>query len=188
VEAILPILIGQAWAAGLNAYGVILLLNVGTRLGFAEVPEPFDANWVLALSAIMFSVEFVADKIPYVDHVWDVIHTAVRPGLAAALGIATAGDVGASELGAGLGSGALALASHATKAGLRVAINTSPEPVTTTIASSIEDGLVATVIGLLFVEPWLGAVAAAFLLLIGFVMLAVAWKAVRAVRRRLSSA
>jgi len=186
MEAILPTLVGQAWASGLNVYGVILALNIGSRLGFGDVPDELTRDWVLALSAVMFSVEFVADKIPYVDHVWDVIHTAVRPGLAATIGVVTAGDAGASELFGGIGSGSLALASHATKASLRVAINTSPEPVTTAIASSIEDGLVALVIGLFFVEPWLAAVVAVILLALGFGLVAIAWRTLRRVRARLT--
>jgi hypothetical protein len=186
VEAILPVLIAQAWASGINAYAVVLVLNVGARLGFGDVPEELTRDWVLAAAFALFCLEFVADKIPYVDHVWDAIHTAVRPAIGASLGVVTAEDAGADTLVAGLGSGGLALIAHATKAGIRAGINTSPEPVSTAIASSVEDSLVAMVVGLVFLEPWVAAIAALALLIAGFFLLAFAVRVLRRVRSALA--
>jgi hypothetical protein len=94
----------------------------------------------------------VADKIPYVDDVWDVLHTAIRPLGAAVLGALLSGE-DVSDLAAAFGTGGLAFASHAVKATTRVAINASPEPVSNSLVSLAEDGLVAGVVALAVTHP-----------------------------------
>ena len=125
---------------------------------------------MLTVALALFAIEFVADKIPYVDNAWDAVHTAVRPSIASAIGVAFAGDTGSTGLDqalAGGGSGAMALASHAVKAGLRLGVNASPEPFSNIVISLTEDGLVAGVVALALEHPVPAAVIAAVLMLAG---------------------
>ena len=135
----------------------------------------------------MYAVEFVTDKIPYVDHAWDTIHTAIRPTLGAAIALLASGDVSTLEQALlAAGGGTTALASHAVKAGLRIGVNTSPEPVTTITASLVEDLLVAGVVLIAFAAPWLAAGLALVLLACGIWLLVYAARRVRAARARLA--
>ncbi len=163
-----PLVLSSGWATGVNAYAVVLIMGLAGRFGLADTPEAVTRTEVIAAAGALYAVEFVTDKIPYVDHVWDVVHTAIRPTIAAALGVLLAGDADTlTQALAAAGSGATALASHAVKAGLRVAINTSPEPVTTISASLLEDFLVAVVVVLALIEPWVALTLAATLLVGG---------------------
>ncbi len=164
----LPLVLSNGWAAGVNAYAVVLLLGLAGRFGLADAPEALMRTDVLVAAGALYAVEFVTDKIPYVDHIWDAVHTAVRPTIAAGIGALFAGDADTlTQALAAAGSGATALASHAVKAGLRVAINTSPEPVTTISASLVEDFLVALVVVLALIQPWVALALAATLLVGG---------------------
>ncbi|MCW2816804.1 MAG: hypothetical protein JWN84_4259 [Nocardioides sp.] len=171
----------SGWASGVNAYLVVLVLGIGERLGAADVPEVLGRWEVLAAAAFMYSIEFVADKIPYIDSTWDAISTFIRPTAGAVVGVLLAGDADSltQALNASVG-GATALASHLVKAGGRLAINSSPEPVTNVAASVVEDvvvlGLVAFAIG----NPEVAAGIAAVLLVVGLVVL---WFALKLVRR-----
>jgi hypothetical protein len=142
---------------------------------------------ILALSGTAFAIEFFADKIPWLDSVWDSIHTFIRPAIAVVLGFQFGGESGVSgieeALGAG-GSGATALASHAVKAGVRLGINTSPEPVTNIFASLAEDGLVAVVVLFSINHPELAAAIAAVLLITGIAVIVFLWKRIRAALQR----
>lgn len=165
---LLPLVLSNGWAAGVNAYAVVLLLGLSGRLGLSDVPEPLTRTEVLLAAGALYAIEFVTDKIPYVDHVWDAVHTAIRPTIAAVLGALLAGDADTlTQALAAAGAGGTALASHAVKAGLRVAVNTSPEPVTTITASLLEDVLVATVVVLALTFPWVALTVAAILLVGG---------------------
>jgi hypothetical protein len=132
------------------------------------VPEPVTGTPVIAAALVLYAIEFVVDKVPLLDNVWDAVHTAVRPAVGGWLGALLAGDSGeiSEALGAGE-SGAAALASHAVKAGLRVAINASPEPLSNIGASLTEDGLVATVVFFIVEEPLIALAIAATLLVAG---------------------
>ena len=88
----LPLVISSGWAAGVNAYATVLLLGVFGRLGLGDVPDGLENPGVMAAAAALYAVEFVTDKIPYVDNVWDTVHTAIRPTIAAVLGVLLAGD------------------------------------------------------------------------------------------------
>ena len=83
-----PTLFSTGWAAGVNAYATIALLNLLGRAGVGEVPDALEGNVVLAVAVTMYAIEFVTDKVPYVDNVWDAIHTVVRPAVASATGAA----------------------------------------------------------------------------------------------------
>lgn len=158
------------WASGVNAYATVALLGLLGRAGVGEVPEPIQSDPAIAVALVMFAIEFVTDKVPYLDNAWDALHTAVRPAIGSVVGAAFAGDAqvsGIDEVLAAGGSGATALASHAVKAGLRLGINTSPEPFSNVLASLAEDGAVAVVVVFALQNPELAAVIAAVLLALG---------------------
>lgn len=172
MDPVTGLIVGSGWASGINLYGVVALLNIFGRFDIGEVPEVLQRTDLLIVSLIMYSLEFVADKIPYLDNIWDVVHTAIRPLGAAVLGVVLVGD--ASGLGqalAGLGSGGLALTSHATKSTTRLAVNTSPEPVSNSIVSLAEDGLVAVVVFFAVEYPLVAIVIVVILLILGVLLM-----------------
>ena len=167
---LVPTLISSGWASGVNAYLTVALLSLLGRAGWGDVPEALQSDGVLAAALVLFAIEFVADKVPYVDNLWDAVHTAVRPAIASSLGVTFAGDAGSTgleEAMSGGGSGAMALASHAVKAGLRLGVNSSPEPFSNILVSLTEDGLVAGVTVLALDHPVPAAVIAVILLVAG---------------------
>ncbi len=180
-------LVAASFGAGVNAYLTVILLGVGGRLGWAETPEAVQRPWVMALSAVMFAVEFVVDKVPLLDSAWDLVHTIVRPSVGAALGAAIAGaDLGQPQ--ASILAAALSLSAHVGKASTRLAINASPEPFTNIAASLAEDGFVAGLITLAMFRPRLAAgvtvVALVVALTAGLVALRLARRGWRRLRRR----
>jgi hypothetical protein len=134
---------GAAWASGINLYATIFMLGYMATTGNITLPEEMEvvANpMVMTAAGLMYCIEFFADKIPGVDSGWDTIHTFIRIPAGAMLAATAVGDVTpAVELSAGLLGGAFAAGSHMTKAGSRLLINTSPEPVTNWTASVSED-------------------------------------------------
>jgi hypothetical protein len=156
----------SGWASGINVYATILVTGLLGRYGGVEgVPDVLERNAVL-LPAALFAIEFVADKIPYVDNIWDAVHTAIRPTLGAVLGALLAGE--ANDFGEAVGAvlgGTTALASHAAKASLRLAVNASPEPVSNIVLSLAEDSVVVAVLLLAIDHPW-WALAVAVVLLV----------------------
>jgi hypothetical protein len=177
----LPVVISSGWAAGVNAYATVFLLGLFGRLGLGDVPDGLESPGVMAAAAALYAVEFVTDKIPYVDNAWDTIHTAIRPTIAAVLGVLLAGDAtGLEDALAAVGSSATALASHAVKAGLRAVINMSPDPVSTATASLTEDLLVGTVIALVVTHPWAALALSLTLLAVGLTLITLLWRAIRA--------
>jgi Domain of unknown function (DUF4126) len=162
------LIVGSGWASGINLYGVVALLNIYGRLGLGDVPEVLQRTDVLVIALILYSLEFVADKVPYLDNIWDVVHTAIRPLGAAILGWIMVGDAsGLNQFVATIGAGGLALVSHATKATTRVAVNTSPEPVSNSVVSLAEDGLVAVVVFLAVEYPIIAIAVVIVLLVVG---------------------
>jgi Domain of unknown function (DUF4126) len=169
----LPLAIANGWASGLSAYTTVLIAGLLGRLGFADTPSGLQRIDVLVVVAALALVEFVADKIPYLDSVWDSVHTFVRPAIAAVLGALIAGD--ADTLGQAVAatcSGSTALLSHLAKGSLRLAVNTSPEPASNIGVSLSEDAAVVGVSLLAWQHPWAAAVIA-LLLLAGGIALAV---------------
>ena len=183
MEAVVGTILGTGWASGVNLYGTVLLLGVFGRLDVATTPEVLQSPWVLGVAAAMYALEFVADKIPFVDTVWDTLHTVIRPVGAALLGGELAGEDLDRLLAGGL-SGGVALGAHAAKMGARMAINTSPEPVTNIGVSLGEDVVVAAMVWFAVTYPWLAGALALVLLVAGFAALVAAWKLVRSGLRR----
>lgn len=137
---------GAAWASGINLYAVLVVLGLGGLSGNIELPEPLlilENPLVILAAGLMYCVEFFVDKVPAVDTFWDTLHTFVRIPAGALLAAGALGDVNpALAVAAGIVGGGLSATSHATKAGTRMLINTSPEPFSNWGASITEDVLV----------------------------------------------
>jgi Domain of unknown function (DUF4126) len=176
----LPLVLSGGWASGVNAYATVLLLGIFGRLGLGDVPDGLERPSVMIAAGLLYAIEFVTDKISYVDHVWDAIHTAIRPTIAAVIGVLLNDQAnGLSDALAAVGSSATALASHGVKAGLRLAVNVSPDPFTTATASLTEDFLVAAVVALIVTHPWAALVVSMTLLAVGLTLVAPLWRRVR---------
>lgn len=175
----------SGWASGVNSYLVVLVLGIAERLGVAGLPQVLGRWEVLAVAGFLYAMEFIADKVPYLDSTWDAISTAIRPTVGAVIGVLLAGDAGSLQpaVGGVLG-GTTALASHSVKSGSRLAINTSPEPFTNIVASLGEDVTVLGVAVLALHHPYVAASIAAVLLVLGLVVLFLAVKYVRRGWRR----
>ena len=135
--------LGFSLAAGVNLYATVALVGLAARFGWVELPEQFQVfnnPWVIGVAGVLYVVEFFADKIPWVDTMWDAVHTFVRPVGGALIAVAALGDASPTIEGlVALLGGAVAAGSHATKAGTRVAANASPEPFSNWALSIIED-------------------------------------------------
>ncbi len=162
----------SGWASGVNAYAVVVLLGLlGRFAGVDGVPAALERTDVLVIAAVLYVAEFVADKIPYVDTAWDAVHTAVRPTVGAFIGLLVSGDASSPEQAiAATTGGTTALVSHAVKASLRMAVNTSPEPASNIGVSLVEDFSVAGVVTLAVFHPWVAASIAGVLLLLGIAL------------------
>jgi len=151
--------LGASWASGINLYAAILALGIMGSTGSMVLPPGLEAlsnPLVLAAAGLMFAIEFFADKVPGVDTGWDAIHTFIRIPAGAMLAAGAVGDIGpAAELAALLVGGSVAATSHATKAGGRVLINTSPEPVSNWTASFAEDIAVFAGLWAALNHPWI---------------------------------
>ncbi|MFJ9579530.1 DUF4126 domain-containing protein [Streptomyces sp. NPDC101191] len=167
--SVLPLVFTSGWASGINAYAVVLLLGVFGATGLSDdVPEVLQRPDVLIAAAVLFLCEAVADKIPYVDSVWDSVHTVIRPIAGAVVAALLAGQSGSlPELAAGAVGGTTALMSHFVKAGTRMAVNTSPEPFSNIAVSTAEDLGVAAIIIFALFHPVAAAVIAGTLLALG---------------------
>ena len=182
----LALTFSSGWASGINAYLVVLVLGVSDRVGaFAEIPDVLGRWDVLAVAGFLYAMEFIADKIPYIDSSWDAISTAIRPTAGAVIGVLLAGDASSLDQAVlGVVGGGTALMSHLVKAGGRLAINTSPEPVTNVVASVTEDVAVLGVVWFAVRNPEAAAAVAGVLLALGLVMLLVLARVVRRGWRR----
>ncbi|AZP17156.1 DUF4126 domain-containing protein [Streptomyces aquilus] len=171
--SVLPLVFTSGWASGINAYAVVLLLGVFGATGLSDdVPETLQRPEVLVTAGVLFLCEAIADKIPYVDSAWDSVHTLIRPAAGAWVGAVLAGQSGSlNDAVAGLVGGSTALASHAVKAGTRMAVNTSPEPLSNVIVSLAEDLGVAGLVTFAIFHPQAAAIIAAVLLVGGLVIL-----------------
>ncbi len=153
----LSLALGTAWTSGINLYATIATLGLAGRLGMIQLPPGLQIltdPLVIGVACVMYVIEFFADKVPYVDSGWDVLHTFIRIPAGAILAARSLGDLNpALELAAILAGGTVALAAHGTKATVRLAINTSPEPFTNWAASIGEDLAVFGGIWLIFNHP-----------------------------------
>jgi hypothetical protein len=139
----LSLALGSAWTSGINLYATVSVLGLLQKFGAAKLPgglDVLDNWWIIGVAGGLYLIEFFADKIPYVDSVWDVIHTFIRVPAGAVVAYAATNqlDPGIYVPAALLGGG-LALGSHGTKAALRVGANLSPEPVSNWVLSLVED-------------------------------------------------
>ncbi len=190
---LLSLTLGVAWASGINLYATVLVLGYLGITGDITLPPDLEilANpIVMAAAGFMYCVEFFADKTPGVDTAWDVLHTFIRIPAGAVLAAGMAQGLnpgGAAELAALLVGGGLAATSHATKAGTRALINTSPEPFSNWTASITED---LAVIGGLWASlhyPWLFiAVLVLFIVLVIWLLPRI-WRALQRIARAIGA-
>ena len=159
IAGVLALTMGASWASGINLYAAMAVLGYSGATGSIELPPDLrilENPLVIGAASIMYVVEFVVDKIPGVDTAWDSIHTFIRIPAGAMMASAAVGEVGpAMELAATIMGGGMAAASHATKAGGRIVINASPEPLTNWGASITEDVAVIGGMWLALHHPWL---------------------------------
>ncbi len=183
---LLPVVLTSGWASGINAYLVVLVLGLIGRIGdVAAIPEGLTRTDVLIVAAIMYVIELVADKIPYVDSLWDAVSTAIRPTVGVVIALLIAHDAPTLQQAILAASGgAAALASHLVKGGLRLIVNTSPEPASNIAVSVGEDVTVAGVTSLAVLNPTLAFVIAAVLFVLGVILLVLLWTRVRRGWRR----
>ena len=165
----IAIAMGSAWVSGINLYACVATLGLLSRFAHLRLPGELEVvtnGWVIGVAIALYVIEFVADKIPWVDSTWDVIHTFIRIPAGAVLAAAAFGDFDRSiQVIALLLGGGLALSSHGTKAATRAVLNTLPEPVTNAVVSVGEDVLaIVTVVAAVFVPVLLFVIVAAGLL------------------------
>ena len=177
-----------AWGAGIRVYLVLFLCGMAGYMGWVELPRSFavlSQPLVLGASGFMLLVEFFADKFPWIDSVWDAVHSFIRIPAGAALAAMVLGDGTAIPVVAAILGGAVAAGSHFTKAGARSAINASPEPFSNWTASFLEDALVPMGLWLAIVQPvvFLALLAAGFTAAI--LMLRWIWGGLKALALRL---
>ncbi len=182
---------GVAWASGINLYAAIATLGFLGATGNIDLPPDLEILMdplVIGAAGFMYFVEFFVDKTPGVDSGWDTIHTFIRIPAGAVLAAGAVGDVGAgAEVAAIIAGGTLAGATHFIKAGTRLAINTSPEPVTNWTASILEDIAVIAGLWAALHHPIVFLVALGAFILLLIWLLPKIWRALRAVYRKLQS-
>ncbi len=170
--------LGTSFASGLNLYLTVAAAGLFQRLGIVNLPESLQILGhpvVLGLAGALFVVEFVADKVPYVDTAWDAVHTFIRPPAAALLSYSAFAEGLPEEwkLGAALLAGGVALTSHGAKASTRAAANASPEPLSNWTLSLLEDGIVVALAWMAAEHPLL---TAAIVVVLVIVATFVIWK------------
>ncbi len=158
--SILGIALGFATLSGINLYLTTFVGSLAIHLNLLDLAEQYDNlaildnPWIIGISGTLFTIEFFADKIPWLDSIWDAIHTFIRPIGGAVLGLTALGELDPTlSIVACLLFGSTTLATHAAKAGTRLLINTSPEPFTNSIASVSEDALVLGGLGIMAHAP-----------------------------------
>lgn len=178
---ILGLAVGSAWTSGINLYATVAVLGLLQHYGLARLPGGLQAldNWyVIGVALALYAVEFFADKVPYVDTVWDAVHTFIRVPAGAALAAAATSDVSpAVQVVALLLGGGLALSTHGTKATVRAAVNVSPEPFTNWVLSLVEDVIAVGAVVLAVLHP------VVLLFVVGAFLVAFAWLLPRVLRR-----
>ncbi|HYN86396.1 MAG TPA: DUF4126 domain-containing protein [Pyrinomonadaceae bacterium] len=187
--AILGTALGAAWTAGINLYATVAVLGLLQRYELATLPgglEVLGSWWIIGTALFLYTVEFVADKVPYVDTVWDSVHTFVRVPAGAALALAATTEMSpAVQVMALLLGGGLALSTHGTKATVRATANVSPEPFTNWALSVVEDVIVVGAVAVAVFKPVvILVVIAVFLVLLVWILP----KVLRRLRRMLAAA
>jgi len=166
--------LGFALTSGVNLYATVAMLGLAARYHWVALPPQYDAfanEWVIGGALVLYAVEFVADKIPWIDSLWDSVHTVIRPLGGALIAVTTLGDRSPSvEALVAILGGTVAAGSHLTKASARVAANASPEPFTNWTLSLVEDIFVVG-LGMLALKYPLAAFAIALLILVTIVLM-----------------
>jgi hypothetical protein len=185
----LGFLLGASFASGLNLYATVSALGLLHRFEVVKLPAQLEvlANpWVLGTAIVLYIVEFVADKVPWFDSAWDVLHTFIRPPAAAVLAYTAVGTVPEHwKIAAGLLAGTVALTSHGAKATTRAAANTSPEPFSNWILSFAEDAIAIFLSWLAVTHPLLAIFLAVVLLAGSVLLIYMLFSVLRAMFRRL---
>ncbi len=169
----IPLIFTSGWASGIDAYAVVLIMGLlGRYAHYGAVPPVLERTDVLIAAGVLFAVQFVADKIPYLDSASDIVHTVIRPVLGGAIGVLLAGHAHTlpQALAAVVGGGT-ALATHLIKTGVRMGVNTSPEPFSNIIVSLTENVTVAALVVFALMHPVPAAIIAAVLLVAGLIVL-----------------
>jgi hypothetical protein len=182
----LGLALGFAALSGINLYLTTLVAGLAVRFNWINLATEYEQMqvlgswWVIGVAAALFLVEFFADKIPWVDSTWDVVHTVVRPAGAIFLALAALGDLDpTATVVAGLLAGGASLATHAAKAGGRLLINLSPEPVSNSVASVGEDGLVLGGLALMGISPAVAFFVFLVVVIVAVVIASRCWGAIR---------
>jgi len=169
--------LGFSLTSGVNLYATVAVLGLASRFQWVTLPpqyQIFNNDWVIGGAITLYLIEFVADKIPWVDSMWDSVHTVIRPLGGAAVAIATLGDASPGfQALAGIAGGVIAAGSHLTKASARVAVNASPEPFSNWALSFFEDTFVLG-LGLLALKYPVAAFVVTIVILVAIV-LALRW-------------
>ena len=176
---------GFSFAAGLNLYATVAILGLASRYNWVSLPDQyrvFDNDLIIGTAIAMYLVEFVADKVPWFDSLWDAVHTVIRPIGGVFIAVTTLGEASpTTEALVGLLGGTLAAGSHFSKAGTRAVANTSPEPFSNWLLSLGEDAFVITLGVIALKYP----VIAALVVIVSVVLIAAfAAVMIRALRRR----
>lgn len=180
--------LGFSFAAGINLYATVAILGLASRYGWVQLPgqfRVFDNDIVIGVALTLYVVEFIADKIPWIDSLWDAVHTVIRPVGGALIAVTTLGEASPTMEGlVALLGGTLAAGSHFTKAGTRAVANTSPEPFSNWILSITED---LFVVGLGFIALKYPTIAALVVIVAVVLMITFAAWIIGAVKRRWST-
>ena len=184
----LAIALALGWGAGLRAYAVVFAVGLAGAMGWVELPghlEVLQHPVVLAASGLMTLVEFGADKLPWLDSMWDAVHSFIRIPAGAALAAMAFGDSSSAVMvAAAILGGSLAAAMHAAKAGARAAINLSPEPFSNWAASLSEDALVPIGLWLAIAHPLVFFVLLAACLIAAVMLVRLAWTGVQRLMKK----
>ena len=169
--------LGFSLTSGVNLYATVAILGLAARYNWVDLPPQYDVfatDWIIGLALVLYVIEFVADKIPWVDSIWDSVHTFIRPVGGALVAAGTVGDASPSfEVIMALVGGTIAAGSHFTKASTRVAANASPEPFSNWALSFFED-LFVLGLGLLALRYPLAAFVVTVLIL-AIIVAAIRW-------------
>jgi hypothetical protein len=178
-----------AWASGVRLYLAVFAVGLAGSMGYVDLPpglKVLQHPWVIGSAGFLLVMEFLADKVPGIDSVWDAIHTFIRIPAGALLAAGATGDtLSALTVAAGLLGGTITAGTHFTKAGSRAVINASPEPVTNWAASFTEDALVLGAIWFAFAYPLAFLAALVLFILLMIWLVPRLWRAVRAIYRGL---
>ncbi|HEV2612837.1 MAG TPA: DUF4126 domain-containing protein [Noviherbaspirillum sp.] len=180
---------GMSWASGLRLYMTLFIAGWFGQMGWIELPQSLQvlaSPWVVATTGILTAIEFLADKVPGVDSVWDALHTFIRIPAGALLGAAALGEMDPTLTAvAAILGGTFAAGAHATKAGSRALINTSPEPFSNWAASFSEDAAVAGGLLAAFYYPWVLFVFLAIFFIMAIWLLPKLWRGLQWLFNRL---